>query len=945
MSGGNNVRLERGFSISRGVWYPSSSSINYSQWQHIAVTYNEDDISNDPVIYINGVAQSLTEQEDPNGTASSDAAQKIAIGNRVESSSFDGLIDEVIIYNDALTAEQVYQLYLEGINNHTNSTITASETTIGETWTCSVTPNDATEDGTTLNNTLTITDNSAPYINFTDPTPTNGASQTETAVYVNVTTSDDHNHSAFIDWNRSLVAWWSFESYNTTGIYDNSTYSNFGTFQGGLSTSNITTGKYGNALEFDGVNDSIYIEDNEALNPDEITISAWIKAKEAGETQVMSSKGANAGYRLFIYSDGTVIWRDNESDVTSSYNVGSHLNEWIHIVGVGSSTGLSIYINGQLNATGTTPYTGPNVTMELEIGTESVFSEYFNGTIDEVMIWNRALTPEEINASFNAGAYRLYHNFTGLSPGTYEYKAYAIDEAGNVNSTETRNITITYINISLSISSNPALINQNTNFYGHVNDSTGANITNNTVNIYINNTLYYYNNQTALLENTTAWWNTSYAYRTKINKTSLVTTNLNNTIVLVNLSTSSLISQNKMRSDCGDTRFTDNSGNEIQYTLETSTCNTANTIYWIWTNLTGNANNTIYAYYGNPTATTKTDYTVSDPTLILYYHFDNSTAYGENNTRINDFSNKWNDGNCSSCPTWNSTGRYGGAYEYHGNSTSEFFNTGADISWSTTSNYSIGFWMKPRIVTINHGILGKTSTEWRTRLTSAGTFRFTLWNTTGTGGVILDTTNIPANSWTHIFITYNGATGTGTLYRNGAQITTTPMQGEARDYSDNVYIGAAYNIADSGTWYFNGTIDEVRIYNRTLSADEILAHYNSTAPNYIQNHSLPRTDNNGNYNYTFTAPSTAGTYEVKTNTTYNGMSAEATSTLNITHNYINISLSLSPNPALINQNASFYGHVNDSTGANTTTNTVNIYINNTMHYLNNNTGTLETTTT
>src|SRR4030042_1197131 len=658
MSGGNNVRLERGFSISRGVWYPSSSSINYSQWQHIAVTYNEDDISNDPVIYINGVAQSLTEQEDPNGTASSDAAQKIAIGNRVESSSFDGLIDEVIIYNDALTAEQVYQLYLEGINNHTNSTITASETTIGETWTCSVTPNDATEDGTTLNNTLTITDNSAPYINFTDPTPTNGASQTETAVYVNVTTSDDHNHSAFIDWNRSLVGWWSFESYNTTGRYDNSTYNNFGNFSGGLSTSNITTGKYGNALSFDGTDDYLDAGDIAAIDAaTQLSACAWVKHNSITSDDTMGGKwdttigfvllrddvGANSG-RTDTYTftaDGGAPYAQLEGATNASV-----AGVWTHVCGTyisGSATGLRLYINGveDPNSPVSTTSIGSidSGSTPLEIGAVSS-TRYFDGTIDEVRLYNRALSPEEINASFNAGSYRLFRNFTDLSLGTYEYKAYAIDEAGNVNSTETRNITITYINISLSISSNPALINQNVSFYGHVNDSTGANITNNTVNIYINNTLHYLNNNTGLLENATQWWNTSYPYRKKINITSLVTTNLNNTIVLVNLSTSSLISQNKMRSDCGDTRFTDNSGNEIQYTLETSTCNTANTIYWIWTNLTGNENNTIYAYYGNPTATTKTDYTVSDPTLILYYTFDNTQAYGENSTKVFDFSKK-----------------------------------------------------------------------------------------------------------------------------------------------------------------------------------------------------------------------------------------------------------------------------------------------------------------
>jgi len=64
------------------------------------------------------------------------------------------------------------------------------------------------------------------------------------------------------------------------------------------------------------------------------------------------------------------------------------------------------------------------------------------GSIDEVRIWNRALSEEEINASYNAGVYRLYHNFTNTPDGIYNYMAYAQDLAGNVNQTETRTITI-----------------------------------------------------------------------------------------------------------------------------------------------------------------------------------------------------------------------------------------------------------------------------------------------------------------------------------------------------------------------------------------------------------------------------------------------------------------------------------------------------------------------
>jgi hypothetical protein len=75
---------------------------------------------------------------------------------------WNGTMDEVKIYNYSLSADQIYQLYLEGNNSYTNSTITSSETSKGENWKCAVTPNDATDDGTTLNSTTLTIANTAP---------------------------------------------------------------------------------------------------------------------------------------------------------------------------------------------------------------------------------------------------------------------------------------------------------------------------------------------------------------------------------------------------------------------------------------------------------------------------------------------------------------------------------------------------------------------------------------------------------------------------------------------------------------------------------------------------------------------------------------------------------------------------------------------------------------
>jgi len=73
--------------------------------------------------------------------------------------------------------------------------------------------------------------------------------------------------------------------------------------------------------------------------------------------------------------------------------------------------------------------------------------------------------------------------------------------------------------------------------------------------------------------------------------------------VLITLNTQTLISQGKMRSDCGDIRFALANGTLISYWIE-SGCNTNNTLIWVKVpSIPANSNTTIYLYYGNPSAT------------------------------------------------------------------------------------------------------------------------------------------------------------------------------------------------------------------------------------------------------------------------------------------------------------------------------------------------------
>jgi len=101
-----------------------------------------------------------------------------------------------------------------------------------------------------------------------------------------------------------------------------------------------------------------------------------------------------------------------------------------------------------------------------------------------------------------------------------------------------------------------------------------------------------------------AGWLSGWSYRIPITITEQSGNVLTDYQVLVTLDTASLISAGKMRSDCGDVRFTDSDGTTLlNYWLEGG-CNSTNTKIWVKVpNIPANSSKIIYVYYGNPSAT------------------------------------------------------------------------------------------------------------------------------------------------------------------------------------------------------------------------------------------------------------------------------------------------------------------------------------------------------
>jgi hypothetical protein len=110
-SGGKmNFVFNQIFSTTSGSWN-TPVSLPIDKWTNITVTYNNSNVANNPVIYFNGVAQTLGETT-PVGTRVTDDGENLRIGNRTMTNvNFDGSVSEFRVYNIVLTATEAKELY------------------------------------------------------------------------------------------------------------------------------------------------------------------------------------------------------------------------------------------------------------------------------------------------------------------------------------------------------------------------------------------------------------------------------------------------------------------------------------------------------------------------------------------------------------------------------------------------------------------------------------------------------------------------------------------------------------------------------------------------------------------------------------------------------------------------------------------------------------------
>jgi len=113
----NNIHIfGQNFDSNNGRWSIPLSSIGLNSWHHIIIVYDKSSTSNNPVWYVDGVSQTVTEYATPIGSAVSDASDNMYIGDSPEyDRGLNGTIDEVAIFNRSLSAEEISDLYDKGV--------------------------------------------------------------------------------------------------------------------------------------------------------------------------------------------------------------------------------------------------------------------------------------------------------------------------------------------------------------------------------------------------------------------------------------------------------------------------------------------------------------------------------------------------------------------------------------------------------------------------------------------------------------------------------------------------------------------------------------------------------------------------------------------------------------------------------------------------------------
>jgi len=454
--GGGDDVIKLGLRTTEGfVEYESASNVQTQAWQHIVLSWNSGEA---PKLYINGQLDNPTYAAPAiGGTLSGITDLIVGKGQRVEE-SWDGNIDDVRIYNRAVSAAEVMGLFNDEGAPANRVPVAAADTyaaTAGEPLTVSaeegVLTNDTDADGDALSisNSATTSDqggnvalNADGSFEYTPPadfvgddsfdyTVSDGKGGSQTAqVTVEVaaasvpedpgTPEEPGTPEPPMPPIAEPILWWTLDEGSGSNADDASGNNRDGAVSSGADWT--AEGQINGALRLDGNQQLVINADAEDyLNGlDAITVSMWVKSDQVGSDRGFLSTVDKVGDDKDLgiryddrgsYGGGDDViklgLRTTEGFVEYESASNVQTQAWQHIVlSWNSGEAPKLYINGQLdNPTYAAPAIGGTLSgiTDLIVGKGQRVEESWDGNIDDVRIYKRAVNAEEAVELFNLG--------------------------------------------------------------------------------------------------------------------------------------------------------------------------------------------------------------------------------------------------------------------------------------------------------------------------------------------------------------------------------------------------------------------------------------------------------------------------------------------------------------------------------------------------------------
>jgi Concanavalin A-like lectin/glucanases superfamily/Right handed beta helix region len=199
-----------------------------------------------------------------------------------------------------------------------------------------------------------------------------------------------------------LVAAFTFGEASGSKVVDHSGFHNDGRIEGARRT---RFGKHGRALVFDGTDDYVRVPASQSLNLiNGMTLSAWVRpvgSRHAWRTVMLKAQGRRMSYGLYASNKrgGAVASVRTRRSYSAGGGIALPRRRWSYLAATYNGIVLKVYVNGALESSRVVRGALGNVRGPLTIGGNRLWRHWFKGEIDDVYVWNGALSAAAIRGA------------------------------------------------------------------------------------------------------------------------------------------------------------------------------------------------------------------------------------------------------------------------------------------------------------------------------------------------------------------------------------------------------------------------------------------------------------------------------------------------------------------------------------------------------------------